>query len=62
MTMHATVPDTHMNFVILMHVFFLQEYKHLVQKAKQTICISNSQSVCHRPPMGPKELSKGLKV
>lgn len=51
MTMHATVPDTHMDFVIIMHIFFLQ-YKQLVQKAKQTIRKSNSQPLCHRPPQG----------
>ena len=50
MTMHATVPDTRMNFVILMHIFFLQEYKQSVQKA---IYKSNFQPMCHRPPQGP---------
>jgi hypothetical protein len=34
MTMHATVPHTHMNFVILMLIFILQEHKQLVQNAK----------------------------
>jgi hypothetical protein len=53
MTMHATVPDTHTNFVILTHSVFLQEYKQLVQKAKQTIYKSNSQPMCHRPAQGP---------
>jgi len=50
MTMHATVPDTHMNFVIIVHIFFLHEYKQLVQRAERTVYKSNSQPMCHRPP------------